>query len=131
MKRKLSLPKILFTIIIATGVYLLLSNIYKQFSWEKTTGLVLEVLEKEGESNQFYPRVKFQLNTGEEVEVEVQQSSNRGYYEKGESIPLIYPKLDYQDAEIDSFVWVYGFPSFFIILGVIGLFIPEDLWYVS
>ena len=131
MKLKPSLPKIVFTVFIAIGVGLLISNIYKQLSWKKTSGLVLEVLEKEDESNQFYPLVKFQLSTGEEVEVEVRQSSNRGYYEKGESIPLIYPKLDYQDAEIDSIVWVYGFPAFFIILGGLAFFIPEDLWYVS
>ena len=131
MLKKLTLPKIICLVFIGLGIYLLTANLIKQLRWEKTTGVVLEVKEKENSTNQFYPLVEFITATGEKVNVEIVQSSNRFYYKKGEDIPIIYPVDDFKEAEINSIGWVYGFPALFIGIGIIGFLIPSKAWYTS
>ncbi|MCI5056208.1 MAG: hypothetical protein MRY83_08870 [Flavobacteriales bacterium] len=131
MNKIFTIPKITCIIFVCVGLYILTNNIIKQLNWEKTTGIVVEVKEKKNSSNQFYPMVEFKTNIGEIVKVEINQSSNRFYYGKGEDIPVIYPENDFKKAEINSIGWVYGFPLIFIVLGIIGFMIPSDLWYIS
>ena len=124
-----TLPKTICIIFTCIGLFILTTNIVKQVNWEKTIGIVVEVKEKENSSKQFYPVVEFKTNIGEIVEIEIKQSSNRFYYQKGEEIPIIYPKNNFKKAEINSIGWVYGFPLIFVVIGMIGFIIPSNLWH--
>ncbi|MFK7936536.1 MAG: DUF3592 domain-containing protein [Saprospiraceae bacterium] len=131
MKTLFTYPKIIFTVFIGLGLFLLTTNVIRQLTWEKATGIVREVKERKDDRNQFYPLVEFKTNTGAVVAVAIKQSSNRFHYQVGEQIPIIYPVANFKKAKINSSGWVYGFPLIFIILGIIGMMIPSELWYKS
>ena len=131
MKGLYTLPKIMCILFIGIGLYFLITNIIKQLTWTSTTAVVLEVKERKDDSNQFYPLVEFQTETGKKVQVEIKQSSNRFYPEKGEEIAIIYSSDNFKQAAINSKGWVFGFPLIFISVGIIGFFIPSDWWHIS
>ena len=99
MNDLVTLPKIICILFTCVGCWIFANNLMRQLNWEKTIGIVIEVKEKKNSSNQFYPLVEFKTKTGEIVKVEINQSSNRFYYRKGEDIPVIYPRYDFLDRE--------------------------------
>jgi len=129
MFKTFTLPKFMSLVFISVGLFLLCSNLFKKLTWEKATGIVKELKRKKDEKTQRYPLVEFRIASGELVQVAIKQSSNRFHYKKGEDIPIMYSKDDYRKAQINSVVWIFGFPSIFILCGVIALFIPDDIWY--
>ncbi len=131
MNELFTTPKILFIIFIGFGICILATNMVRQLSWETTTGVVLEVKERIKNKNQFYPVVEFKTETGENVQVEIKQSSNRFFYRKGDNIPIIYPNKKFKKAKINSKGWTYGFPFLFIVLGLIGFLFPSSVWHKS
>ena len=131
MLKPLTLPRIMGLICIAIGFYILGANIIKQLSWEKSTGIVLEVRENGERSNQFYPLAEWITARGDTVSTEILQSSNRFYYEEGDQIPVIYPQDNIKAAEINFIGWTLGVPLFFIVMGIIAILLPATGWYVS
>ncbi|MEO1515458.1 MAG: DUF3592 domain-containing protein [Bacteroidota bacterium] len=132
MTFKWSLSRIALSAVVLTGFVLLLGNAWKQVCWEKTKGIVLEVKESKRSNNQYYPVVKYTDQLGKEVTSELShQSSNRFYYEQGDSIPLLYHPQHADEVVIHSVGWMLGFPLIFVLLGGIGFLIPTEAWFAS
>lgn len=87
-----------------------------------TVGVVVELVEetrsgRDGNETYFYPVVRFQPASGDEIQFRSNVGSNPAGYRQGEQVPVLYDPAQPAEARIRSFFQLWLLP---LVLGFIG-----------
>lgn len=121
--KTISVLKYTFTAIglaMLIGAFLLYSNTQDFLKTAVTANgtVVALVPSRSGDSVTYAPVVQFQDKTGRLIEVKSSSSSNPPSYYEGEIVEVFYQERAPQDAKINGYFSLWGFPT---ILGGLGI----------
>lgn len=112
-------------ILLVFGMTLTVRNYQDQATRIPTTGMIIEhVLVQTEAGSDYYPRVRFLTESGQEVEFQSNSGFASSAYRLGDMVPVLYDPEDPNEAEISSFtvsklpiVLAFMFGVLFCVLG--------------